>query len=74
MTPEEAWDQKTPTTPEEALEVLSARLLWKMEHLDPSEEEITWPGISDFQRDFYRILVGDLLRYPEWLELAAVMP
>lgn len=39
----------------EAMDALGRALLEKMEHLDPSyPDEITWDGLTEFERDFYR--------------------
>ncbi len=39
----------------EEMDALGRVLLEKMEHLDPSyPDEITWDGLSDLERSFYR--------------------
>jgi len=45
---------------DEAIEALARRLHWKMEHLDPTDED-DWEKLSDRQREFYRISIVSLL-------------
>ncbi len=45
---------------DEAIDALAKRLHWKMEHLDPTDDD-DWEKMSDRQREFYRISVESLL-------------
>jgi hypothetical protein len=45
---------------EEAILVLSRRLHWKMEHLDPTGEG-EWEVLTDRKKDFYRLCVIAIL-------------
>ncbi len=46
---------------EGAIEYLARRLHWKMEHLDPSEDA-DWGGLSERQKEFYRLCVREVIR------------
>lgn len=41
-------------------EVLARRLFWKMELLDPTDSG-DWGSLTDYEKDFYRLCVADLL-------------
>lgn len=49
------------SNPSEIIERLAERLHRKMEHLDPGPAEVTWAALSEYEREFYRICVSDLL-------------
>lgn len=52
-------------TRKEAIDRLAQRLIWKLEHIDPTEE--TWETLSEGDRDLWRHAIGDLLCAPrEW--------
>jgi hypothetical protein len=49
---------------------LAQRLFETMERLDPSPEETAWNGLSDREREFYRLCVDALVEWPDRLNLA----
>ena len=49
---------------EDPVGLLAERLHFKMEHLDPSEDD-DWLGMSDDRRMYYRLLVEAVLDEPE---------
>jgi hypothetical protein len=60
------------TSPEGAVELLASRLRWQRERIDPTEGWLeTWNQTSDWEREVYRTLVRDLLRYSDLLQVAA---
>jgi hypothetical protein len=48
------------TERQRAIEVLSEALFWKMEHLDPSDEE-SWDTLADRRKEFYRLCIKAVL-------------
>jgi hypothetical protein len=49
---------------ERAIDALAARLYWKMEKLDPALPDVPiWDGLTERQREFYRLCVSDLLEF-----------
>ena len=53
----------------EAVETLAKRLHFKAEHLDPSEDP-EWDEMTEHQRDFWRFLVEDMLKWRDLIEQA----
>jgi hypothetical protein len=43
------------------IDLLSCALYNKMEHLDPSTDEIDWHDLSEWEKDYYRTCVRYLL-------------
>ena len=58
------------TTQGDAEEKLAEILYLKMEHLDPSDNCPSWYGLSEFDREFYRICIRQLLSNGHLLSVA----
>ncbi len=54
-----AFDNESP--PNEAIECLARRLHWKMEHLDPTEDE-EWDRLTERQKEFHRLCIREVIR------------
>jgi hypothetical protein len=54
--------EENPTACSEAVETLAEALFLKMEHLEPTEDGGSgWGGLSERQREFYRLCVKAIL-------------
>ena len=51
------------TSEADLIDKLAGELVWKMEHLDPSD--LDWENLSDRERHFYRMCIEHILRLPE---------
>ena len=54
----------------EDVDRLAKRLYSRMIKLDPIEGDPEWSELPDDERDFYRQLIEDLVRSPDWRWLA----
>jgi hypothetical protein len=48
-------------TPEAAIEELAKILVWKLEHVDPSDPAVTWDELDEHDRECYRSCIKALL-------------
>jgi hypothetical protein len=55
---------------EEATTKLAERLYWNMQRLDPDLAAPEWPGLTERQRRYYRLLVQDLVCFDELIRPA----
>ena len=62
------------STAEEAIDLLASRLRWQREKIDPTEGWAdNWRETSEWEREIYRTLVRDLLRYRDLLEVGGTL-
>lgn len=53
--------EEVETAPAIAWERLAEVLHWKMEHLDPSDEGLSWAELDENDKDYYRLCIEAIL-------------